>query len=145
MLFLSSDFFLSKLSIFKKLFQEYYQLVSFQNGTWSGSKLFALPSRQSFKMKLIRLSVKGVYQDPEGLASGILTLCMLGNFTCFLLSADLSKLTFSKDSLRNILRVSNCILSVLIWIQTDCKVYSQMTKLLLAWKSSSITDYPWGW
>ena len=38
----------------------------------------------------------------------LLTLCMLGNFACFLLSVDfLLKLTFSKKSFRNTIRVSN--------------------------------------
>ena len=40
----------------------------------------------------------------------LLTLCLLGNFSCFLSSADsFSKLTFSKNYFRNIIRVSNSL------------------------------------
>ena len=52
---------------------------------------------------------------------------MLGNFSCFLLSSDFSKLLFEKKSFSNTMKVSNClnpdqddILSVLIWVQTFC-------------------------
>ena len=65
-----------------------------------------------------------------------LTLCMLGNISCFCCRL----LTFTKNSFRDIIRVSNgfiwiqistdnlWILSVLIWVQTVCKGYQQMTK-----------------
>ena len=56
----------------------------------------------------------------------ILTLCMLGNFSCF--CCDL--LTFFKSSFKNTIRVSNCLdpdQSVLI--QTVCKGYQQMTQV----------------
>ena len=61
-----------------------------------------------------------------------LTLCMLGNFSCFLLSsADFfQNQLFFINSFRNIIRVTNSLdLSVLIWVQTVCKDYQQTTKV----------------
>ena len=62
---------------------------------------------------------------------------MLGNF---LLSADVfSKLTFSNNSFRNTIRVSNSLnpdqarlLSGLILVQTVCKGYQQTTKSIVS-------------
>ena len=67
----------------------------------------------------------------------MLTLCMLGNFVCFLVVYGFFfKLTFSKKSFRKTIRVSNSSdpdqarhLLGLIWVQTVCKGYHQMTKV----------------
>ena len=63
------------------------------------------------------------------------TLCMLGNFSCFFCRLLLfSKLTFQRNSFRNTIRVANSLdpdqarHSGLIWVQTVCKDYQQMTK-----------------
>ena len=63
-----------------------------------------------------------------------LKLCMLGNFPCFLLSADLlSKSTLLDNSFRNTecqtdwIQSRPDILSGLIWFQTVCKSYQQTT------------------
>ena len=46
----------------------------------------------------------------EHLLRPSLTLCLLGNIACFFLSAEFfQKTTFSKNSLRNIIRVSNSL------------------------------------
>ena len=86
-----------------------------------------------------------------------LNLCMLGNFSCSLLSSTsllFSKFTFLRNSFRTNIRDSECqkvwiqmkieILSVLIRAQTVCKDYQQTTKFLfeqklpLAWKRDLI-------
>ena len=58
-------------------------------------------------------------------------LCLLGYFAFFLLFADFfSKSTFLKIFVRNAIRVSNIrpvALSGLMWVQTDCKDYQQIT------------------
>ena len=66
-----------------------------------------------------------------------LTLCMLGNFSCFLLSADF----FQNQLFRKILSgiPSECqtawiqiridVILVLIWFQTVCKGYQQTIKV----------------
>ena len=61
---------------------------------------------------------------------------MLGNFFMRLSSADFFPINLSKYSFRNTIKVSNSldpdqeyILSVLIWVQTVCKVYLQTTKV----------------
>ena len=72
-----------------------------------------------------------------------LTLCMLGNnnFACFFFVCGFFffKLTFSKKNFRNTIRVTECqtfwiqirpdFLMGLIWVQTVCKDYKQMTKV----------------
>ena len=69
------------------------------------------------------------------------SLCLLGNLSCFLSSVNIFKINLLNDSFRNIIRVSSCldpdqarhfvgpddILSGLIWIQTVCKCYQQTT------------------
>ena len=67
----------------------------------------------------------------------ITILCMLGNFHAFVFVCCLfSKLTFSKNSFRNSIRVkqfgsgSGQILSVLILVQTAYKGYQQTTKVV---------------
>ena len=41
---------------------------------------------------------------------GLLTLCILGNFSCFLLSADFFfKINFFQANFRNTITVSNCL------------------------------------
>ena len=77
-------------------------------------------------------------------SSLLLTLCMLGNFSYFVVVCYFFKFNFikkhyqsvkqfesrSKDSTQRFesrLKVST--LSVLIWVQTVCKGYHQMTKL----------------
>ena len=58
----------------------------------------------SIKINLLKLVIKDLFL--------CLTLCMLGNFSFFLWSADffLSKfIAFSKNSFRNTIRVSNCL------------------------------------
>ena len=62
-----------------------------------------------------------------------LSLSMLGNFHAFVVVCSLfSKFTFSKNSFRNTIDVSNCLdpdrMSVLIRVQTVCKGYQQTTK-----------------
>ena len=65
----------------------------------------------------------------------LLTLSMLGNFSCFCcLLLTFFKIIFIKSSFRNIIRVSNSLdseqvqcLSDLIWVQTVCKGYQQTT------------------
>ena len=53
---------------------------------------------------------------PESTTGISLTLCILGNFTCFLSSANsFSKLTFSKSSFRNTIRVSNSFVQDQDW------------------------------
>ena len=47
-----------------------------------------------------------------------------------LLSADFSKLTISKNSLRNTIRESSNGLAPDIWVQNVCKGYQQMTKVV---------------
>ena len=69
---------------------------------------------------IIRIRVRAVRNE--------LTLCMQGNFACFLLSADFfSRQLFRKTPIRNIVRVSNSLgpdhPPGLIWIQTVCKGY----------------------
>ena len=64
--------------------------------------------------------------NEPGMAQSI-TLCKLGKFShfcCRLLA--FSKLTFSKDSFRNTISMSN---SFLIWMQTVCKAYQQGRKI----------------
>ena len=52
----------------------------------------------------------------------VLTLCLLGNFSRFLLSTDFfSKLAFSKNSFRNTIKVSHSLDPDLIRVQTVCK------------------------
>ena len=66
-----------------------------------------------------------------------LTLCMLGNFACFFVVCGLFfKLTFQKN-LSGIqsecqtiwIQIRHNVLSGLIWVQTVCKGYQQMTKV----------------
>ena len=69
--------------------------------------------------------------------ASLLTHCMLGNFSCFCCRL----LVFSKLSFQKILsgtlsecqtvwiQIRNDILLVLIWVQTVCKGYQQMTKV----------------
>ena len=65
------------------------------------------------------------------LALRMLTLCPLGNFSCFFVGSwFFSKSTFSKNSFRNTIWVSNRldpdpadVLSGLIWVETVCKSY----------------------
>ena len=67
------------------------------------------------------------------------TICMLGNFSCFCCRLlTFSKLSFSKNCAKTIIRVSNSldpdqdrrsVLSVLILVQAVCKGYQQMTKV----------------
>ena len=66
---------------------------------------------------------------------GSLTICMLGNFSYFVVCCLISILTVSKHAFRNTIRVSNSliqirtnVLLVLIWVQTICKGYQQTTK-----------------
>ena len=62
-------------------------------------------------------------------------ICSLGNFEFFCHLLIFSKSTFSKNSFRNIFRVSNSLdpdqaqskTSGLVWVQTACKGYQQMT------------------
>ena len=71
--------------------------------------------------------------------SAVLTLCMLGNFACFFVickSFFFFKLTFSKKSLgipsecQTVwIQIRPNILLGLIWVQTVCKGYQQMTKV----------------
>ena len=73
------------------------------------------------------------------LKSVLLTLCMLGNFACFFVVCGFFfffKLTFSKkifqehhQGVKQIgSRSGPMFLSGLIWIQTICKGYKQMSK-----------------
>ena len=81
-----------------------------------------------------------------------LTFCLLGNFACFFggVSADFFfKINFLKISFRNTIRLSNSLdsdhtwqkrpdlLSVLIWVQTVCKIINrqQKTKVALSKKN----------
>ena len=67
-----------------------------------------------------------------------LTLCMLDTFSCLCcrLLIFFSKLTFSKKSLRTLsgcqmvwIQIRTNILSVLMWVQTVCKGYQQMSSV----------------
>ena len=64
-----------------------------------------------------------------------LTLCPLGNFSCFIVVClFFSKSTFSKNSFKNIpsecrtewIQIRPDILSGLIWVQYVCKGHEQM-------------------
>ena len=80
------------------------------------------------------MDIAGDEGDLESLKYVILTLCKLGNFPCFLLSADF----FSKFS-KNIsglipsefqtvwIQVRPDMLSGLSWVQTVCTGYQQTT------------------
>ena len=63
----------------------------------------------------------------------ILTLGLLGNFAYFIASADFFKIIFSKNSgiplgFQTVwIQIRPNILSGLIWVQTVCKGYQQMT------------------
>ena len=83
------------------------------------------------------------------------TLCLQGNFACFLSTADFfqNHIFFLKNYFMNTIRVSNILdpyqaqrfvrpdlgpnLLGLILVQTVCKGYEQTTKLPLAWKELS--------
>ena len=70
--------------------------------------------------------------------TGTLMLCILGNYSCFCCRLlTFFKIKFSKNSSRNTIRVSNCliqirtnIVSVLIWVQIVCKCFQKITKVL---------------
>ena len=63
----------------------------------------------------------------------LLTLCMLGNFSMLLLlSTDFLKKIISKtlpECQKVWIQILTDALSVLIWVQTVCKVYQQMAKV----------------
>ena len=81
----------------------------------------------------------------------LLTLCMLGNFVCFFLSSvDFLKINFFKRNLSGIpaecqrvwIKIRPDMLSGLIWVQTVCNGYKQMTKVPLARKELLWKDTP---
>ena len=75
---------------------------------------------------------------------------MLGNFACFLSSVDFFfKLIFSKKNLLGIpsvyqtvwVQIRLDILSGLIWVQTVCKGYQQMTKVTAGGKRFNCINF----
>ena len=72
--------------------------------------------------------VRSITPNTDGRVKFLITLCLLGNFACFL-SAE-----FFLSSFRNTIRVSNSLdpeqaqqMSGLVWVQTVCKGYQQKT------------------
>ena len=75
--------------------------------------------------------------DIPAIFFAILTLCMLGNFACFFVAYGfILRLNFSKkisgipSRCQTVwMEIRPDVLSGLIWIQTVCKGYQQMTKV----------------
>ena len=93
--------------------------------SWSGSKLFAkvIDRRQKLPLAKKALIIDFLIFISNDLLkkiictqAALLTLCMLGNFSCFFVVCwGFSKSTFSKNSFRNTIRVSNILDPDLVW------------------------------
>ena len=112
-------------------FPDFYQFF-FPNFPWPGnitfSDLFPWPWQPWAILLLFHLIWRLVYLTP----------CMLGNFACFFVVCGFFfKINFFKINLAGIpsecqtvwIKIRPDILSRLIWIQTVCKGYQQMTKV----------------